>query len=1096
MRRRLSESLRARWRELPVAVERKIRFKNRLFMHFPWPFRQTRAYRDWAALNGVHLPVRGRGHVEPIRLNDSDGYVPLLDAPPPPSVPVRLIAFYLPQFHAIPQNDTWWGAGFTEWNKVRPSLPLFEGHAQPHVPGTLGCYRLVDSEVPRRQIELAKRYGVGAFCFYFYWFDGRRLLDAPLERWLADPSLDFPFCVCWANENWTRRWDGMDQELLVSQRHSEADDLAFIEHVSRFLRDPRYVRIDGKPMLMLYRPSLLPSATQTAQRWRTWCRQNGIGEIYLIYPQSFDTADPATFGFDAATEFAPNNLGTSPITERVVPLAGQQPPTVYDWTTLVDRSRAYVEPAYTLMRSVSPGWDNTARKGSRGAVFLGNTPNGYEAWLHNAIEHTCRVRENPNERLVFVNAWNEWAEGAHLEPDLRNGYAYLQATRNALTGERFVPGVRPPVVLVSHDAHPHGAQYLALAMARTLGGPALRCEVHIVCLGGGPLLEAFASVAQLHRLDGVDPTGQQARDLACDLHALGARTAIVNTTVSGLFLRTLAQAGVRCIALVHELHGVLEQYGLKEHAKAIAAHADRIVCAAESVADAFVEYAGGGADRITIRPQGVFRPADRSVPRSARRAALRGELGLPGDTRIVIAVGYADYRKGVDLFVDAALRSLSRHPDRCWIWVGHWDAGMRQRVDEMLASRPALRDRILFTGLRVDILPWYQGADVYALTSREDPFPSVLLEALDAELPTVGFADAGGFTGLADTGALQLVPHGDAIAFADAVDALCDDAAAGETMRNAGRRLIDASFSFRAYARTLTDLLSLDRPRVSVIVPNYNYARYIEQRLGGILAQSAPIHELIFLDDGSDDNSLERARALLDASDVDVRIVHNTVNSGSVFAQWRKGVELATGDHVWIAEADDDCEPTFLETALRGFVTPRVVMSYCESRMIDAEGNVTASSYRDFVSRIDPRHWLSHFIADGQEEIRRSFAVLNPVPNVSAVVFDRERLSAALAACTEDLQGFRVAGDWRLYVEVLANGDVAYDPRPLNRHRRHDRGVTLGGRRDALIDEIGRMQRFVAEHFGSSPQTAAAATAYLDELLGLPGAPRDTRGSK
>jgi glycosyltransferase involved in cell wall biosynthesis/ubiquinone/menaquinone biosynthesis C-methylase UbiE len=1082
IRKRVSQSLRTQWRRLPVSTERKLRLKSGLFTHLPWAFRHTRAYRDWGAMNGVRGPSQVQADPGPLRIDTADGYVPRLDAPAPAALPVRLVAFYLPQFHTIPENDAWWGQGFTEWVKVRASLPLFEGHAQPHVPGELGWYRLVDSEVPRRQIDLARRYGIGAFCFYFYWFGGKRLLDAPLERWLADPSLDFPFCLCWANENWSRRWDGLDQELLMAQQHSDDDDLAFIRHVSRFLRDPRYLRVDGKPVLMLYRPSLLPSAARTAERWRTWCRSNGVGEIYLIYPQSFDITDPASFGFDAATEFMPNNSGPAVITDRVVPLPGQQAPTVYDWTSLTDRAHPYVEPGYTLMRSVCAGWDNTARKGSRGAVFLGDTPQRYGEWLRDAVAHTCRVRANPDERMVFVNAWNEWAEGAHLEPDLRHGYAYLQATRNALTGETFVPGVRPRVVLVSHDAHPHGAQYLALALARTLGGPALRCEVHLVCLGDGPLKDEFARAAHLHDLSGADPEGPAAQALARDLHARGARVAIVNTTVAGRFLRTLTRAGVRCTALIHELRGVLEQYGLGEHARAIAAEADRIVCPAQAVADSFVEFAGGGDDRMSIRPQGVFRPADRATPVEVPRARLREELALPGGARVVMAVGYADRRKGVDLFVEAALRSLARHPDRYWVWVGHWEAEVRAQVDAMLAAHPALRERIVFTGLRTDILHWYRGADVYALSSREDPFPSALLEALDAGLPTVAFERAGGFTGLADRGALRLVPHGDAAALADAVDALCDDAAASQAISAAARGVIDTEFSFRAYARFLLETLGVDRPRVSVIVPNYNYARYLEGRLSGILGQTVPIHELIFLDDCSSDDSVERARELLAGVDVDVRIVRNEANSGSVFAQWRKGLEMATGDHVWIAEADDESEPAFLETALRGFATPGVVMSYCQSRMIDAAGTVTGSDYGAYVARVDPRHWLSHFIADGPDEVRRAFSVLNPVPNVSAVVFRRDRLEAAMAACAAELAQFRVAGDWRLYVELLQDGAIAFDPTPLNRHRRHERSVTLGGRRDALIAEIARMQRIVAERFGVSDETQAAASAYLDEL--------------
>lgn len=345
--------------------------------------------------------------------------------------PAKLICFYLPQFHPIPENDEWWGKGFTEWTNVKPAQPQFEGHYQPHEPDKLGYYNLMDAAVQRKQVELAKDYGIGGFCFYYYWFGGKRLLEKPVENYLKDKSLDLPFCLCWANENWSRRWDGLETDILMGQNHSPEDDLAFIESLEAYLKDGRYIRVDGKPLVIIYRPSLFPDAKATAQRWRTWCRENGIGEIHLALTHSFEKTAPSVYGYDSAIEFPPNNSAVPNITSQIGGIKSGFEGNIYDWTTLAKRSENYTEPGYPIFRGVCPSWDNTARKKRKGSILLGSSPREYQKWLFNAIIDTTK-RFKKDDRLVFVNAWNEWAEGAHLEPDAKYGFAYLDATRNAL----------------------------------------------------------------------------------------------------------------------------------------------------------------------------------------------------------------------------------------------------------------------------------------------------------------------------------------------------------------------------------------------------------------------------------------------------------------------------------------------------------------------------------------------------------------------------------------------------------------------------------------------------------------------------------------
>ena len=346
--------------------------------------------------------------------------------------PVKVLAFYLPQFHAIPENDAWWGEGFTEWANVKPAQPQFKGHYQPKIPGELGYYNLLDLKISQRQVEIAKNYGIGGFCFHFYWFSGKQLLEKPIENYLLNTRLDLPFCISWANENWTRRWDGRKNDILIKQQHSPEYNLAFIKHVSKYMQDKRYIRINNKPLLMVYRPGLMPSARETAEIWRNWCRVNGIGEIYLAYVQSFEKTHPDEYGFDAAVEFPPNLFYPSIISHLVKPLNKGFKCDVYDWKTMVMRSEHYTMPDYKLFRGVCPSWDNTPRRKNESTIFINNHPDDFRKWVYNASVDTCKRFENPYERLVFINAWNEWAEGAYLEPDERYGYAYLQSIYDAL----------------------------------------------------------------------------------------------------------------------------------------------------------------------------------------------------------------------------------------------------------------------------------------------------------------------------------------------------------------------------------------------------------------------------------------------------------------------------------------------------------------------------------------------------------------------------------------------------------------------------------------------------------------------------------------
>ena len=355
---------------------------------------------------------------------------------------LRLIAFFLPQYHPIQENDEWWGRGFTEWRNVTNAKPLFPGHYQPHLPGDLGFYDLRLPEVRDAQAQLARQHGIHGFCYYHYWFNGRRILERPFAEVLASGKPDFPFCLCWANENWTRVWDGGDRDMLLQQHYSAEDDLAHIQALIPALADPRYIRIDGRPLLLVYRTELLPEPANTAKIWRAEALKAGIGDLYLARVENFvSNVDPAGIGFDAAVEFAPLGAQVGKIkfrgsAHRLLAKLGMMSNVylenrVTQYRALMLGMLAKPDPGFKRFRCVTPMWDNTARRRTGAQIYDGATPELFKAWLTEIGKRTVK-RFQGEERIVFVNAWNEWAEGCHLEPDLKWGRQFLEATKAAL----------------------------------------------------------------------------------------------------------------------------------------------------------------------------------------------------------------------------------------------------------------------------------------------------------------------------------------------------------------------------------------------------------------------------------------------------------------------------------------------------------------------------------------------------------------------------------------------------------------------------------------------------------------------------------------
>jgi hypothetical protein len=370
---------------------------------------------------------------------------PLQASPPTSSAAARprLVAFLLPQFHPTPENDEWWGRGFTEWTNVAKAVPLFPGHVQPHLPADLGFYDLRLPEARAAQADLARHYGIDAFCYYHYWFHGKRLLNAPIDAVLASGEPDFPFCFCWANEPWSRTWLGDERELLIGQRYSREDDREHAQWLTRAFADSRYLKTDdGRPIFMIYRPSHMDDPAATIDIIREASVREGLPEPYIVLSDGHEPGADlrGKYGSDMTLRFEPQ-LGAMQYSTFEVSRWRRFVTTLKHsgmWTTrlrLYDyaRSRAMmraIESRGPAIRTVLVRWDNSPRRGERGIVMTGATPAAFGRELRREL---ARPDWNSSGTgLLFINAWNEWAEGNHLEPDQQHGHAYLEQVREAL----------------------------------------------------------------------------------------------------------------------------------------------------------------------------------------------------------------------------------------------------------------------------------------------------------------------------------------------------------------------------------------------------------------------------------------------------------------------------------------------------------------------------------------------------------------------------------------------------------------------------------------------------------------------------------------
>jgi glycosyltransferase involved in cell wall biosynthesis len=630
-----------------------------------------------------------------------------------------VFAFYLPQFHPIAENDKFWGKGFTEWRQMPRGLPRYPGHYQPRIPRDLGFYDLMESDVLQRQVEMARAAGVNAFAYYYYWFNTKRVLERPLEA-LLDSDVEMPFLLIWANENWTRTWDGAETSVLLRQDYREEDEPALIDDFARHFHDRRYVRLNGRPFFVIYNPTHIPEPKVTIARWRALLKsRHGLDPI-IFMAQTFGARDPEPFGLDGAMEFPPHKLSDN--------LPGRPTPDAYsaeftgrviDYDAFCSASLEEPEQPFPLIKTVVPSWDNDSRRPNRGLSLEHTSPRKYQQWLQALLERAI-ARPVFGRPMVAINAWNEWAEGAYLEPDVHYGAAYLNATARAVS------------------------------------------------------------------------------------------------------------------------------------------------------------------------------------------QATRGSRPMRGIARDAVA--------------------------------------------------PALP--------------------------------------------------------------------------------------------------------------------------ISVILPNYNHERFLKERIGSVLAQTHRPDEIIFLDDCSSDGSVALAEELLKASDIPYRIVRNTQNSGGVFRQWLKGLELARNDLIWIAETDDSADPDFLARLAPYLARGDIAGAFGHIRCIDENGEVLSDldGYFDNLVNFD---WREACVVPAHRAFKRDFVLRNVVPNASGFVFRRPQLSEAER---ERLVQYRFAGDWYFYALLLRGGCLAYEPEAKSYFRLNRSGTS---RSAFFTDRHLEEHRMVLQDLASEYRVGdAAIRAHVETLLG------------
>ncbi|EKS30297.1 glycoside hydrolase family 99-like domain-containing protein [Afipia felis] len=859
---------------------------------------------------------------------------------------VQLIAYYLPQFHPIPENDRWWGKGFTEWRNVARAFPLFEGHYQPRKPGELGYYDLRVPDVMRRQVELAKLYGISAFCFHFYWFGGKRLLETPIENFLNDKNLDLSFCLCWANENWSRRWDGSENEILMAQNHSDEDDEAFLRYLDKYFRDERYLKIDGKPVLTVYRPAILKDAAATTARWRRIAKELGYPDLYLIATNAFSFNDYEKYGFDALSEFPPHVIRASNVQDEIAMSPRRTGWRVRQYAEIVESEKERLgDEGRKIHPGVMPSWDNSARRPTNGEIIHGSTPELFGDWLRHAFS---RAIKNPeNERLIFVNAWNEWAEGAYLEPDQRFGYAYLEACasvaleyvnrddeivlrgKNSLSWE-IIKGARTKqqgaktILLCSHysGAQVFGAERSLLDVATALNSAGFDVVATLPNSSNADYIEQLKkSVSEIHAI----PYGQWESSRWSDYEAIESVQSFVSVIdrvhpdliyANTVVLRApLVAARFRNVpAIVHAREIVVHDPDIRaligleaeQIAGQIARSSDCIIANSKTTAESFA-----ACHDLVVIPN-IIDPEPFDMSNDVVDGLVK--FGL---------ISSNEPKKGVEDFIELARLSKQIASNARFLVIGqqHLDG-----IQDYLSGKKQYPDNLSFVDYQSSAMDAIRLVNVVVSTSSfQESFGRTVLEGMAASRPTLAY-DWGAVSELVDPNVTGfLVPFKNIDAAAQCVKVFCEDIARLKRMGEAARlqarekcrldvfrdklaeicnRVIDNHrCDNRAYKDVSAERLAhVNDKTIDVVVCVHNALQDVEACLESVRRYLGDKHRLLIVDDCSDEPTRSYL-ATFAKQHPSILLLRNDERAGYTRSA-NKGLQASTADLVILLNSD------------------------------------------------------------------------------------------------------------------------------------------------------------------------------------------------